>query len=209
MSTRDRVFLLSPASTAGRRAAILLNPSAEFELARRLRAQGAPIGEVFSFLSGLYFRGKLAYARAFAAPPAGAPGVLVITSDRGLVSPDVVISLDDLHALADVPIDVSEPRYRAPLERDLAAIAALRCDVVLLGSIASGKYVDVLVPIFGDRLLFPTAFVGRGDMSRGGLMLRSVENGHELEYTPVAMAVRRGERPPRLEPVVAARRPRP
>ena len=206
MITRERIFLLSPASTAGRRAAILLNPSADFELARRLRAQGAPIGEVFSFLSGLYFRGKLAYARAFAAPPAGAPGVLVITSDRGLVSPDVVISLDDLHALADVPIEVSEPRYRAPLERDLAAIAALSCDVVLLGSIASGKYVDVFLGALGRRLVFPEAFVGRGDMSRGGLMLRHVDSRTELTYVPVAGAQRHGERPPKLKPLRAASR---
>ena len=54
------------------------------------------------------------------------------------------------------------------------------CGVVLLGSIASPKYVDVLQDIFGARLLFPADFVGRGDMSRGGLMLRSVSAAEEL-----------------------------
>ena len=75
------------------------------------------------------------------------------------------------------------------------------CEVVLLGSIASGKYVDVLQPVFGDRLVFPSAFVGRGDMSRGGLMLRCVLDGVELDYVPVAGATRRGQRPPKLEPI--------
>jgi hypothetical protein len=72
--------------------------------------------------------------------------------------------------------------------------------VVLLGSIASGKYADVLLGVFGERLLFPSAFVGRGDMSRGGLMLRCTDSGQELDYVPVATSVRHGERPPRLKP---------
>jgi hypothetical protein len=72
--------------------------------------------------------------------------------------------------------------------------------VVLLGSIASDKYVNVLLDIFGEALLFPREFVGRGDMSRGGLMLRQVEDREELEYIPVAGAVRRGGRPAKLMP---------
>jgi hypothetical protein len=73
--------------------------------------------------------------------------------------------------------------------------------VVLLGSIASAKYVDLLLPVFGDRLMFPIHFVGRGDMSRGGLLLRCVTAGLELEYVPVKGATRHGQRPPRLEPI--------
>jgi hypothetical protein len=176
---------------------------------------GAQLGDVFSFCSALYFRGKLAYARRFARPPDpyDAPvggGVLVITPNAGLLPADTPITRDAFQAFATEPIDVANAAYRRPLEQGAHALLARvggDCEVVLLGSIASGKYVDVLAPIFGDRLLFPTAFVGRGDMSRGGLMLRSVESGQELQYTPVAMAVRRGERPPRLERVVAARRP--
>lgn len=172
-------------------------------LALELRAGGSSIGEVFSFLSGLYFRGKLTYARAFAPPPRTVPSVLVITPDRGLVSPDLRISLADLAAFSQSAVDVSNPRYREPLERDAHGIdEAVRgdVDVILLGSIATGKYVDVLLGIFGERLLFPQEFVGRGDMSRGGLLLRCVDTHTQLTYIPVAGALRQGTRPPKLNP---------
>ena len=55
-------------------------------------------------------------------------------------------------------------------------------EVVLLGSIATRKYFDVLEPVFGGRLRVPGAFVGLGDMSRGSIMLRAVEAGRELDY---------------------------
>src|SRR5688500_680894 len=179
------IFLLSPASTEGKRAAILMNPGAEFELARRLRSDEVTLGEVFSFLSGLYFRGKLAYARKFAA---SADDIFVITSNRGLLSPDTVVDLDELREFAAVPIDLEEPRYLRPMSasaRELAAKTDPRNRVVLLGSIATKKYVEPLGEVFGERLVFPADFVGRGDMSRGGLMLRSVLAEKELEYIPV------------------------
>jgi hypothetical protein len=204
-----RLFLLSPASSSGERARLVFNPQATFPLARALREEGAPLGDVFTFLSGLYFRGKLGYARRFARPPAGVPGAVVITPSEGLVSPESTVDLERLRRWAAVPIDAGEARYRRPLERDARLIdeaAGPACEVVLLGSIASGKYVDVLLAIFGERLLFPSAFVGRGDMSRGGLMLRCTDSGQELEYVPVAGSVRHGARPPRLQP---RRRPRP
>ena len=192
------VFLLSPASTAGKRAQILMNPGAEFELARRLRNDEVTLGEVFSFLSGLYFRGKLTYARKFATD---AKRILVITSNRGLVSPDALVDLDELREFATVPIDLAEPRYLRPMSRsarELAATADPHARIVLLGSIATKKYVEPLGEVFGERLVFPAEFVGRGDMSRGGLMLRSVLSGKELDYIPVATAVRKGARPPQL-----------
>lgn len=198
-----RLFLLSPASTHGRRAQLLFRDAAAFPLALELRAKGSSVGEVFSFLSGLYFRGKLTYARAFAQPPRTVPSVLVITPDRGLVSPDLRITLDDLVAFSRSPVDASNPQYCAPLERDARGIdEAVQgdVDVVLLGSIATGKYVDVLLTIFGERLLFPQEFVGRGDMSRGGLLLRCVDTHSELTYVPVAGALRKGTRPPKLNP---------
>src|SRR5262245_57027077 len=100
-----QVFLLSPARCDGRRAALVMNPKAEFPLAERLRAPaGVPIGEVFSFLSGLYFRGKVAYANRFADPPRGTPPSLVITTDRGLVPPDLDVTRDDLVAFSKVDI---------------------------------------------------------------------------------------------------------
>ncbi len=197
--TERKVFILSPARTDGERAQLLLRAEASFDLAKRIRAgDGAPIGEIFAFLSGLYFRGKLAYAARFAPSP---EDVHVITSSRGLVPPETLFNFEELRALGEVPIDARDIRYREPLERDAKAIAraAPSAQVVLLGSVASGKYVDVLLEAFGARLHFPADFVGRGDMSRGGLMLRAVDAGQELAYIPVSGAVRTGKRPPKLE----------
>jgi len=157
-------------------------------------------------MSGLYFRGKLAYGRTFACLPDGietdGSGVFVITPNAGLRSPDTLVTLDAIRGFAGVDVSVDNPHYRLPLERSARVLATEigDCPVVLLGSIASPKYVDVLLTIFGERLLFPEAFVGRGDMSRGGLLLRCVASGEELTYIPVAGAVRKGTRPPRLDP---------
>lgn len=200
-ASRHRVFLLSPANASGLRAKMVVESSTRSQLATRLRGDGLPLGELFSFISGLYFRGKLAYARAFAAPPAGVPGVLVITASGGLVSPDKIINLEQLHEISAAQIDPSEPRYRVPLLRDARAIGeriGRECEVVLLGSIATPKYVEPLLEIFGKRLLFPSEFVGRGDMSRGGLMLRCERADVQLTYVPVMTAGRHGSRPPRL-----------
>jgi hypothetical protein len=201
---RDRIFILSPASSSGERARIVMRDEARFDLALRLRSpSGAPLGEVFSFLSGLYFRGKLTYATAFAHPPAGLPtGVFVVTPCQGLVPPEQHVDLAGLRRFAQVPISTAEPRYRTPLLRDLHWLAgtAPEADIVLLGSIATDKYVEPLQAVFGDRVLLPADFAGRGDMSRGGLLLRCVEEGRELAYVPVAGAVRHGPRPQRLEP---------
>ncbi len=196
-----QVFLLSPASCSGQRAQLLFREQARFDLALRLRSsQGAPLAEVFSFLSGLYFRGKVTYARAFERPGQQTAGIYVITTSRGLVPCDTPVRLDDLREFSQVPIDSAEPRYREPLARDAAALSALLGggQAVLLGSVATGKYSDILSAALGSRLVFPSAFVGRGDMSRGGLLLRAVDEGRELEYVPVAGAVVRGSRPPKL-----------
>ncbi len=194
-----RIFLLSPAHCGGKRAELLLNQRAAFPLALRLRsAAGATLGEAFSFLSGLYFRGKLAYADRFARPPSGSLGVQVITTDRGLVSADTVIGWDDLRRFGTVDISADEPGYRVPLARDADKLGQSDVEVVLLGSVATGKYVDILLEALGDRLLFPADFVGRGDMSRGALLLQAAREGAELVYQPVAGAVRRGRRAPRI-----------
>lgn len=205
----DRVFLLSPANSAGKRAQLLLREGAMFGLAQRLKNGGLPLGEAFSFISGLYFRGKLAYASAFANPPDGAPGVLVITACGGLMSPDTLITQSDLCEISAAPVDASEPRYRIPLERDARRLhkqLGNNCEVVLLGSVATPKYVEPLLAIFGEKLIFPSEFAGRGDMSRGGLMLRCVREKVELTYVPIATGKRHGPKPAKLPKSLSAER---
>lgn len=218
-----RIFILSPANCAGKRGQRLLAPDAGGQMVARLRGEaGVPLGEIFAFMSGLYFRGKLAYATRFAAPPdadarrqmPSAPGlqdagtsalravrgVHIITPSHGLRGPEELVRLDDVRAFASQAIDLANDTYRRALEDSARALLAGAgdCDIVLLGSIASPKYVEVLVGVFGARLVFPADFVGRGDMSRGGLLLRHVAAGTELPYIPVEGAVRRGVRPPKL-----------
>jgi hypothetical protein len=114
------------------------------------------------------------------------------------------VTAEAIRGFARVDIAANDPRYRVPLLASATALAdeiGEACEVILLGSIASAKYVDVLAEVFGERLLFPSEFVGRGDMSRGGLLLRCVRSGQELAYAPVRGAVRHGPRPPRLAPI--------
>ncbi|HWI17482.1 MAG TPA: hypothetical protein VNT81_07035 [Vicinamibacterales bacterium] len=195
------VFLLSPAYCGGRRAGILLNTHSEAASAREFRAGRMSLGPAFAFMSGLYFRGKLAYAERFGEP-------LVITPTRGLQPPSLPFTLTLLREFAVGDVSLDNPDYRVALEKDAKALARRMNkehgkggQVVLLGSVASGKYVDVLLPILGDRLRYPVSFIGRGDMSRGGLLLRSAASGEELEYQALTAGVRpRGPRPPKLDP---------
>ena len=203
---RERVFLLSPANAGGVRARWLSREGATFELAQRLRTEGASLGEIFSFISGLYFRGKLTYARAFATAPAGVRGVHVITACGGLIGPEERMSCARLAEISAGDVHAGEPKYREPLERDarrLAESISAECEVVLLGSVATPKYVEPLLSVFGERLVFPTEFAGRGDMSRGGLMLRCVSSGVELQYVAVQSGQRHGAKPPKLKPLSA------
>lgn len=186
---------------------MLFEPRTAFPLAEALRTnEGAPIGEVFRFLSGLYFRGKLAYARRFA--ESGllegqwfASGALVITQNRGLLPLETRVCLPHLEAFAQTDIHQAETKFTGPLLRDARLVDEATggtAEIVLLGSVASAKYVSPLLSVFQERLLFPSDFVGRGDMSRGGLLLRCVEAGTELAYVPVLGAPRKGTRPPKL-----------
>jgi len=213
--TKFRIFLLSPAHCGGKRANQVMSPNARFALADQLRSRrGAKLGDVFEFVSGLYFRGKRAYATRFASPPepdsaiVGA-GVHIITPNAGLRSPDTYVTRRAIRAFATTDVDPDNASYRRPLESSARALVreiGSECDVVLLGSVASPKYVSVLLDIFGERLRFPVAFVGRGDMSRGGLLLRCARDGQELEYAPIAGAVVHGARPPKLPPITWAGR---
>jgi hypothetical protein len=203
-----KIFLLSPARCDGRRAKALLNPAAEFPLAVQLRSsEGTTLGEVFSFLSGLYFRGKLTYARAFATSET-ASVIRIITTNRGLLTPEVRVWPRDLDDFACVDLGDAGESFEKPLVRDATELRLALGDAavaVLLGSIATNKYVGPLGRVFGERLLFPREFIGRGDMSRGGLLLRHADGGQELDYIPVASAVRHGKRPPKLTPIAKAR----
>jgi hypothetical protein len=200
---------------------MLLNPASTMDLAQRLSAGELSLGDAFAFMSGLYFRGKLAYARHFGrvgqvgqvgdsaaltSPTRPTSPVLVITPTRGLQPPETLVTATLLKEFARVDVDSDDRRYRKPLDRDLQMLAShitLDTRVVLLGSIATGKYVDALTAALGPRLHYPATFVGRGDMSRGGLLLRSVTANEELEYAPlVAGAPRHGARPPKLAPLV-------
>jgi hypothetical protein len=178
-----KIFLLSPANLNGLRARQLMSPRAKFDAARMYRSEeGVPIALAFAFMSALYFRGKITYAMHFA----GLENTRIITPGFGLVKPDWRITEERMKVLRKTEVDASEKNYRKPLERDARELASTLdpdASIVLLGSVASGKYVDILLPIFGDRLLFPGIFAGLGDMSRGGLLLRAVRANRELEYT--------------------------
>lgn len=178
-----RVFLLSPAHSGGKRAAMLTRPAASFELARQVQIGAATLGDVFSFCSGLYFRGKLTYARHFAR---SADDVRIITPSRGLVNLETLVGTQDLAEFAAVPVDSKEVRFTRPLTTTAMELAGQNpFEVILLGSVATRKYLDTLLPIFGQKLLFPADFAGRGDMSRGALLLRAVAADKELGYCAV------------------------
>ncbi len=181
---------------------MLMRPAADFDLAVRLREGIATIGEVYSFISRLYFRGKVAYAEAFASTLESVVPALTIVPGTGLMSLETPISAEQLRRIGNVSIERDYQVYRDTLLRDARSLeqaADPACRVVLLGSIATDKYTAPLLEVFGERLVFPADFVGRGDTSRGGLMLRSANVGVELTYIPVGGAMRRGPRPPKLK----------
>jgi hypothetical protein len=176
---------VSPASCNGLRARWVLKKTSGSDLARRLRGDGAPLGEVFTYLSALYFRGKLAYAQAYALPPAGCPGIMIITPTAGLMAPDVSIRMPTLRGFSRAPIHLKNRRYCSTLKQSATKLAidiGSDCELVLLGSVGTGKYLDILGPIFDGRLRIPSEFVGLGDMSRGGLLLRCVRENRQLNY---------------------------
>ena len=188
----ERVYLLSPAHAGGKRAAMLFNSNAKFDLAQRLRTTGVAIGEMYSFMSPLYFRGKLTYATKFANAPSGNPGSLVITPSRGLMRPESIVKLGDVSELQNERLVAENPRYRDALERDLRTLSEAigrSARVVLLGSIATRKYIPLLAETLGDRLVVPRKFIGLGNMSRGALLLQCSRDGCELEYISASHAL--------------------
>jgi hypothetical protein len=186
-------MLISPAKLSGQRGRILLGGASPSPLARRLRSrEGAPLGEVFAFVSGLYFRGKASYARSFARAENGLPAAFVMTAGGGLVSLDEPVDLARLRGWAAVAIHEDNPSFTAPLHRHASGLVDIHgkeARFVLLGSLATRKYLAPLLEVFDERLYFPSEFRGRGDMSRGSLLLRAVREARELEYAPVKVAL--------------------
>ena len=183
-----RIFLLSPANTSGIKGQRLLNPNGQSELAARLRELGAPLGEVYRYISSLYFRGKLDYAQKFQNPPQGIAGIQIITG-AGLMLPETLVTLNDLRRISETEIHAKNSKYRLPLDSDLRSLrdaVGSETEIILLGSVATSKYIAPIGEVFGERLLFPREFLGLGDMSRGSILLRCCAQGSELEYHPVA-----------------------
>lgn len=182
------VFLLSPANLNGKRGKMLFNPEARFELARALRsAEGAALVDVYSFVSGLYFRGKASYASQFQSGTGNA-GAWIITPGGGLCSFEERVTVRRLEGWQRVQVSDDNPHFTAPLVRHVCELAdrvSAEARFVLLGSVASSKYVRPLLEALGPRLYYPASFAGMGDMSRGALLLRCVREGRELEYAPV------------------------
>jgi hypothetical protein len=192
-----KLFLLSPASLTGLRAGQLTSPRATFAAAVQYRSEGGvPIGDAFAFMSALYFRGKLAYARRFVSPDGagGGTGIYVITPGFGLVAPDWCLTADRMKRMRRIAVDARSRAFARPLREHASILSEALPDaaqVILLGSVATGKYVDVLRPVFGERLRFPALFAGLGEMARGGLMLRAAREGKELEYVTLDAPRRR------------------
>ena len=151
------IFLLSPANLSGVRGELVFNPQADFPVARQLKAGGAPLGELFSVVSSLYFRGKVAYATAFAHPPQDHPGALVITPGDGLCFLHEPVTLNGCGAGRRFRSMRKSAVHRSALASRAALLRAHGATTrfVLLGSVASGQCVDPLVRVLGERLLFP------------------------------------------------------
>jgi hypothetical protein len=197
VSPRSRIFLLSPANASGIRGQRLLGSTPQSDLGLRLRGGGAPLGEVYRFISSLYFRGKLEYAQRFKNPPPGAAGVQIITG-VGLMLPETIVTLNELQRISGTSIDAKNESYRLALEGDLLRLreeVGSDIDMILLGSIATSKYIDPIQSVFGKRLLFPRDFLGLGDMSRGGMLLQSCGQGAELQYVPAEGMIHLGSDP--------------
>src|ERR1700687_5976686 len=152
---RARIFLLSPANTSGIKGQRLLSSTGESELAARLRGLGAPLGDVYRSISSLYFRGKLDYAERFQNPPRGIAGIQIITG-AGLMLPETVVTLSELRRISSTSIDAKNSQYRLPLDSALLRLREMvgnQTDIILLGSVATSKYITPITEVFRERLL--------------------------------------------------------
>jgi hypothetical protein len=175
---KKKIFLLSPANASGKRAGYLT--SGKSSLSTEFRStEGCALSEAYAFMSSLYFRGKLAYSQKYGDQS------FIITPGFGLVSLDWKLTASRFSQIRETQVSAKSPVYVDPFRRDAEKIAALDSQIILLGSIATGKYLDVLKPIFGSNLFYPEKFKSLGDMSRGAMMLNSCREGVELDYVSV------------------------
>jgi len=117
----------------------LLRDQAALALAVRLCNEGVALGEAFSFMSGLYFRGKLSYAERFVQAANGMPKTLVITAGRSLMAPQTIIRAIDLAHFASVPIGHQVAAYFDPLSLDALELASMQSMQSSRGSRKSGS----------------------------------------------------------------------
>ncbi len=158
-SSRHRIFLLSPANARESEGQRLLHSTAPSELAVRLRQSGVRLGDVYQHISSLYFRGKLSTHQVSAIPLSRLRACRYITG-TGLMLPETLIRFDEFRQLSAISIDASNERYRQSLIADLMRLremAGVHVDIILLGSIATSKYVDPIANVFGERVLVPRA----------------------------------------------------
>jgi hypothetical protein len=204
MISSSSIFLISPANMSGVRGARLLCETGTGDIHTRLKGEGVELGEVFTHVSSLYFRGKLEYGNAFGGTLSGSSGAYIITPNAGLMSPKTKVRLEELRAICNTEINAGNEQFCRPLESDIRRLRE-KCEgsrFVLLGSIATPKYVEPLMRVLEGDLFYPSAFAGLGDMSRGALLLQCVRTQVELDYTRYGPAARRNKR------LVAARCPK-
>jgi len=192
------IFLISPANMSGVRGTRLLCETGKGDVHMRLKGEGVELGEVFSYVSSLYFRGKLEYGNAFGNKPSVGPGPYIITPSAGLVSPKTKVRLEELRAICNTEIDASNDQFCRPLENDVRRLRQKYegSRFVLLGSIATPKYVEPLMRALEGDLFYPSAFVGLGDMSRGALLLQCARTQVELVYTRPGPTTKAQQAPP-------------
>jgi hypothetical protein len=176
------VFLISPANMSGIRGTRLLDEAGKTDVHARLKGEGVELGKLFTFVSSLYFRGKLAYGNAFGKTSSGRPGVYIITPGAGLISPETRVTQQELRAICRTEIDPNNELFCRPLDIRRLRETCKGSRFVLLGSIATPKYIEPLMRALDGDLFYPSAFLGRGDMSRGSLLLNCVRTQVELDY---------------------------
>jgi hypothetical protein len=184
MISSSSIFLISPANMSGLRGTRLLRETGEGDVHTRLKGEGVELGEVFAYVSSLYFRGKLAYGDAFGNAPSGSSGAYIITPSAGLMFPKTKVRLEELRAICSTEVNANNEQFCRPLENDIRRLRE-KCNgsrFVLLGSIATPKYVEPLMRVLEGDLFYPSAFVGLGNMSRGALLLQCVRTQVELDY---------------------------